>query len=82
MRTTITIDDDVASKLRPIIAREKGKSKKVINDLLRKALGIKRARKIELPVFNMGIMPGIDQTSFNKLADELEADEYLERFGK
>ena len=49
----------------------RGKSKQVINDLLRQALGISHRRDVELPVFHMGSLPGIDQVGYNKLAEEL-----------
>jgi hypothetical protein len=67
MRTTLTIDDDVASRLRPLLA--KGKPKKVLNDLLRKALEIQAQPNPELPVFNLGLRAGIDPLSLNKLAE-------------
>ena len=71
MRTTITIDDDVASKLVPLLEKSRGKPKKVINDLLRRALGIKTTKKVQLKAYDLGVMPGIDQTSFNKISEEL-----------
>lgn len=82
MRTTITIDEDVALKLKPLIARMHGRSKQVINDLLRKALGIDSRKEINLPVFSLELRPGIDPTSFNKLAEELALEEDLRRYKK
>jgi hypothetical protein len=80
MRTTITIDDDVASKLVPLLEKSRGKSKKIINDLLRRALGIKAPKKVELKVYSLGLKPGIDPTSFNKLSDELAMADSLKKF--
>ncbi|HEY3780354.1 MAG TPA: hypothetical protein VGL56_04665 [Fimbriimonadaceae bacterium] len=80
MRTTITIDDDVASKLLPLLEKSRGKSKKVINDLLRQALGISPSKRVEIPVFKIGLKPGIDPTSLNKLSEELAVAEDLKRY--
>ena len=79
MRTTITIDDDVASRLQPLIAKNSGRSKLVINDLLRRALGIQKSKKIQLPVFDLELKPGIDPTAFNKLSEELALEADLDK---
>lgn len=77
MRLTITLDEDVAAALRPLMKR--GQSSAVVNELLRKALGIEKIKRVELKTFNAGLMPGIDPTSLNKLADELALEEDLLR---
>ena len=80
MRTTVTLDDDVASILRPLLAN--GRPKELMNDLLRLALGIRAEGVIDLPVFNLGLRSGIDPVAFNKLAEEEEFDSALRRLGQ
>jgi hypothetical protein len=82
MRTTITIDDDVASKLRPLLLRSNGKPKVVINDLLRKALGIKPKSDIDIPTFKMGLRQHIDPTSLNKVAEEILRGDAEDKYGR
>ena len=78
MRTTISIDPDNAAAIRRLVA-EQGSGrvlKKVINDLLR--LGIRNKQEAdEKPVYEVEVLPvrfkeGIDLTSLNRLAVELE----------
>ena len=68
MRTTVTLDDDVASVLRPMLSN--GKPKEVMNDLLRRALGIGTGKIVDLPVFHLGLKPGIDPVALNKVAED------------
>ena len=77
MRTTVTLDDDVASILRPLLAQ--GKPKKVMNELLRKALGIRPKAAVELPAFALGLRPGFDPAGLNRLAEELALEADRER---
>jgi len=44
MRTTLTLDDDVASKLRAEVQRSGGSFRKVVNETLRRGLASARAR--------------------------------------
>jgi len=69
---TVTIDEDVAAVLRPLLAH--GEPKEVINDLLRQAPGIRKASKVDLPTFNLGLREGIDPVSLNKLATTISFD--------
>ncbi len=43
-----------------------------MNDLLRKALGMKRETPVTVPVFNLGLRAGIDPVALNKLAEDEE----------
>ena len=51
MRTTLTLDDDVAALLKRIAAKEKGSFKGLVNDALRLGLGMFNARKPPRPRF-------------------------------
>ena len=84
MRTTLTIDDDVATALRTL-ARNSGKTfKAVVNEVMRRGLmtGEKPAPTREpfrVESVRRGFLPGIDPLKLNQLVDELEVDEFLER---
>ena len=51
MRTTLTLDDDVAALLKRIAAKEKGSFKGLVNDALRLGLGMFNARQPHRPPF-------------------------------
>ncbi len=86
MRTTLTLDDDLASFLKAR-ARQLGISfKEMVNRALRSGLGTDmKAPTVDAPKtipHSFGFRPGIDLDKLNQLADELEADaatESLER---
>jgi hypothetical protein len=80
MRTTLTIDDDLAGLLKRQ-ARELGLPfKDVVNRTLRAGLGEQASpRKRPTPKIiphSFGFRPGIDLDKLNQLVDELEAEEY------
>ena len=81
MRTTLTLDDDLAALLKKR-ARELGISfKEVVNCVIRSGLG-ERMLKPDRPVpktlpHSFGFNPGLDLDKFNQLADELESEEFL-----
>lgn len=82
MRTTVTLDQDVERILRETAHRTHKPFKKVLNDTLR--AGIESAapyRKTEPFVLRtrpMGLRAGHDPAGFNRLADDLEAEAFLE----
>jgi hypothetical protein len=77
MRTTLTIDDDLAALLKQR-ARELGLPfRDVVNRTLRAGLG-EQARPRSAPKtipHAFGFRPGIDLDKLNQLVDELEAGE-------
>lgn len=86
MRTTVTIDDDVARLLRDTMHRNRKSFKETLNGAVRNGLTngtTPPARKrFVVKAFNLGLCPGIDPTSFNKLADQLEDDAIIEKIRK
>jgi hypothetical protein len=83
MRTTLTIDDDVAGLLRRR-ARELGLPfRDVVNRTLRAGLGEQaKPRRHTAPrtiPHAFGFRPGIDLDKLNQLVDELEAEAYAAR---
>ncbi len=76
MRTTLTLDDDVARLLSDAQHRERKSLKQVVNEALRRGLtesGPERAA-YRVRSHHPGVRPGIDVTALNRLADELEDD--------
>lgn len=82
MRTTLTIDDDLAALLKRR-ARELGLPfKDVVNRTLRGGLGKQakpRRHTLRTIPHAFGFRPGIDLDKLNQLADELEAEDYAAR---
>lgn len=79
MRTTLTIDPDVEEHLRREIRRTGRSMKAVVNDALRAGLGIEGeppgAPHYTVEPHAFGFKPGADTDRFNRLSDELEAEE-------
>lgn len=81
MRTTVTLDPDVAARLQ-LLARERGLSfKEALNRTLRAGLAPDRedARPYELTTYSMGLRPGIDLDRALDLAAQLEDDETVRK---
>ena len=79
MRTTVTLDRDVAEGLQKEMRRSGRGLKATINEALRRGLrlGTKLPRppRFEVRPQALGVKPGIDLDRLNQLVDELEADE-------
>lgn len=84
VRTTLTIDDDLAGLLRRK-ARELDKPfKQLVNDALRRGLTensapASEAKHIKTRPHSFGFKPGIDPDRLNQLADELEVEEFARK---
>ena len=76
MRTTLTLDPDVAQLLEEEVHRRRTTFKQVVHDAIRRGLRSsgRRAKRYRAPVFTAELAPGIDPAGFNRLADELEAE--------
>ena len=82
MRTTLTIDDDLAARIEEL-RRSRGLSlKKTINSLLRDALEQQsmppRARRFRSKTHKLKLRAGYDPTKLNQLADELESEAFAQ----
>ena len=82
MRTTLTLDDDVARQLRELVRRRGTSFKEVVNEALR--AGLQRGHKPgpRLPAFRVEptsspFRSGVDVLRLNQLNDELEIDRLL-----
>jgi hypothetical protein len=76
MRTTLTLDSDVARLVEEAVHREHRPFKQVVNDALRKGLaphaGTPAAKPFRVRAHRARLLPGFDPLGFNRLADELE----------
>lgn len=79
MRTTLTLDPDVAERLRQETRRTGKPFKQAVNDALRAGLGVQRppkpAKRFVVKAYDLGVRPGVDLDRINQLVDELEAAE-------
>lgn len=80
MRTTLTLDDDLASLLRQRAHQLGLPFKDVVNRTLRAGLGEAGRRPQNPPKtipHSYGFRPGVDLDKLNQLADELEAEAFV-----
>jgi len=76
VRTTLTLDDDVAAKLRAEVRKSGEPFKQVVNRVLR--IGLHSQTKIQnLPPFkietrDLGLRPGFDFDNIEELLDKVE----------
>ena len=81
MRTTLTLDDDLARSLKEQARLLDKPFKQVVNDTLRRgmspAVGETRAPYRVKPIHG-GFAPGVDPEKLNQLNDELEVEHFLE----
>lgn len=83
MRTTLTLDDDVAAKLRDLAHRRQLTFKEVVNSVLRRGLAAQETRAepgrpFHVDVFRSRFRPGVDPLKLNQLSDDLEARRFTE----
>jgi hypothetical protein len=83
MRTTLTLEDDVAARVAREMRQRGVGLKSVVNEALRRGLGIgKPAHAPEAYVIKhhrFGFHAWVDRDRMNQLADELETDAILEK---
>lgn len=84
MRTTLTLDDDVARLVEDAMYREHLSMKQVVNQALRQALTphVARQEPYRLVPHDSAVRPGFDVAGFNRLADELEDETVMDRAWK
>lgn len=84
MRTTLTIEDDVAKELESRMRREGRSLKAIVNELLRRGLASgdrprSRERRVRIETFSSPFAPGVDVGRLNQLNDELELEDFLRK---
>ena len=80
MRTTLTLDDDVADLLKASAKLRDKPFKAVVNEALRRGMA-PGAQEVERPRFRIvpnrsRLAPGVDPLRLNQLADQLEAEDF------
>ena len=79
MRTTLTLDDDLAEALKQQAQRMEQPFKQVVNDVLRRGLSPVLAEAepdYEVRPHDSGFRPGVDPLRLNQLNDSLEAGDF------
>jgi hypothetical protein len=83
MRTTLTIDDDLAAILERERVRKGVSFKEVVNSLLRRGLELEQLTPTRPVVVtrphDYGFKPGVDLDKLNQLVDELEVEAAADR---
>ncbi len=86
MRTTLTLDDDVAALLRRQAATQGVSFKETVNRALRAGLSKEIApgdfRVPKTIPHSFGFRPGVDLDKLNQLGDELEAEAMAESLAR
>jgi hypothetical protein len=77
MRTTLTLDPDVARMLEEEAHLQRKPFKQVVNEAIRRGLAPRAARapaRYRVRPHKTTLRPGIDAQAMNRLADELEQE--------
>jgi len=82
MRTTLTLDPDVADALREQAERENIPFKQIVNELLRRGMALEKGQGAKRRPFRVkphrgGFRPGVDVLKLNQLADDLEVEAFV-----
>ena len=83
MRTTLTLEPDVARMIEEEAHRQHKPIKQVVNEALRRGLApqvsARTRKRFRVNPHKTGLRPGIDGVSFNQLVDELEDEAVVEK---
>ena len=86
MRTTLTLEPDVAARLKQEIRRSGKGLKALVNEALRLGLGLSgkpgRAPRFEVQPHAFGFKPGVDLDRMNQLVDELDSEEAARKLAR
>lgn len=79
MRTTLTLDEDVARLVEDEVHRQRRPMKQVVNDALRRGLspGLREepTHPYVVAPHKARLRPGFDRAGFNRLADDLDDED-------
>ena len=82
MRTTLTLEPDVAEKLKREADLHQKSFKETVNTALKRGLGItqpKRKKPFRVKPRAMGLVAGVDALHLNRLADDLEVEAWKDK---
>lgn len=81
MRTTLTIEDDLAQKLKNAANRQRKSFKEVVNQALRRGLapvgGKAAKRKLSLKTRSLTYRKGVDEVRIKEVLDDLDTEEHV-----
>jgi hypothetical protein len=82
MRTTVTLEPDVAAKLKELAHRRRASFKETLNDVLRVGLSSQagtreHAERYVVEPHTGGFRPGVDPAKLNQLVDDLEVSDFV-----
>jgi hypothetical protein len=81
MRTTLTLEPDLAKKLKDLAHRRGQSFKQTLNEVVRRGLAAQATRGKQEPYVvtphRGGFRPGIDPHKLNQLADQLEVEDFV-----
>jgi len=84
MRTTLTLEPDVAERLQRILREKNHSLKEIVNRALRKGLAEIEKEEPQPPYrvkpWPGGIMPGIDMDKIGHYLDDLDTAEFARKF--
>ena len=79
MRTTLTLDDDIADSLKERARLLDMPFKQVVNDVLRRGMSPairETPAEYQVTPNHSGLAPGVDPLKLNQLNDQLEAEDF------
>ena len=83
MRTTLTLEPDLAKKLKDLAHRKGMSFKQTLNEVVRRGLAVQTqqppAEPYSVVPHRGGFRPGIDPGKMNQLVDQLEAEDFVEK---
>jgi hypothetical protein len=86
MRTTLTIEPDVAQEIRQRMAEKKLSLKRVVNDALRAGLSKtgkkERTTRFVVKPWSLGLKPGIDRDKLGQLLDQLDTEDFIRKMNQ
>lgn len=84
MRTTLTLEPDVAQKLKARMNDQGVTLKQAVNEALRRGLATEtKARKpYKIKPWALGLKPGLDPNKLGQHLDQLDAEEFHRKFNK
>ena len=80
MRTTFTLDDDVARWIADAVHRERCTMKEVVNSALRRGLTTDAELSpsdVAVRAYSSAVRPGLEQARLNQLADHVVDDAFI-----
>lgn len=85
MRTTLTLEADLAKKLRELAHRRGQSFKQTLNEIVRRGLAAQAQRqpqeRYQVRPHTGGFRAGIDPGKLNQLVDQLEVEDFVKEAG-